>query len=232
MELSHSGMLLTFLSVASVSQAAFSVTTYSASSWAASDAVIGVSGFTIEGFEDVNLVSGLEVGVTSPNGDLVRTGVLPNTFKPSDDAFGNAFTLGGGGVWDGDHGIINTRTNQTFSYFESGSWGTLTFYFTDGALSAGFSVQQMDRDAYIVVNGSSIGTVQTLTSGFFVDNGRQGYLRIDASEGDVIQSLAIQDAFGLGDGYMFDHVAFSPVPEPATMAAISLGAMVLLRRRR
>jgi len=145
---------------------------------------------------------------------------------------GNAFTLGGGGVWDGQHGIINTRTNQTFHYGDSGSWGTVTFHFTAGASSIGFSVQQMDRDAFLMVNGTSIGTVYGLAPNFVGGNERQGYLRLDATGTDVIQSVAIMDAFGGGDGYMFDHVAFAPVPEPATTATIALGALALLRRRR
>jgi len=212
--------------------AGYNVVTYDASFWGAPDATIGVSGFTIEDFEDVNLVAGLQVSVASPNGGYGPTSTLPNTFKPSDDLFGNAFTLGGGGVWDGAHGIINTRTNQTFPYTDSGSWGTVTYLFGTAASSAGMSVHQMDRDAHIMVNGASIGTVLQLTSGFFVNNLRQGYLRIDATGSDVINSFGIADTNGFGDGYMFDHVAFNSVPEPYTVAGLGLGLAFLLSRFR
>jgi len=198
--------------------------------WQETDANLGISGYTIEDFEDTTLVAGLQVSVTSPNGNLAQTSTLPNTFKPADDAFGTAFTLGGGGVWDGDHGIINTRTNQTFHYGEAGSWGHLTFHFTGGVKSAGFSLQQVDRDANVVVNGVSIGSLYALAPSFAAGNGRQGYVRIDATGSDVINTLSIQDAFGFGDGYMFDHVSF--VPEPATLATLSLGALIAVRKRR
>lgn len=212
--------------------AGFTVTPFQNNLWGASDATLGVAGYTIEDFEDVNLAAGLQVSVTSPNGNLAQTSTLPSTFKPSDDVNGNAFTLGGGGVWDGQHGIINTRTNQTFTYTESGSWGLLTFHFTNGATSIGFSLQQMDRDANLLVNGVSIGTMFGLAPGFNLTNGRQGYVRIDATGSDVINSVAVQDAFGFGDGYMFDHVAYNAVPEPSTLALFGLGALALVVRRR
>jgi hypothetical protein len=232
MKSTYALLLVAATGVPSLASAGFTVTSFDRNLWGAPDTTLGVNGYTIEDFEDVNLVSGFQVSVASPNGNLAQTSILPNTFKPSDDLFGNAFTLGGGGVWDGQHGIINTRTNQTFHYGDSGSWGTVTFHFIAGASSIGFSVQQMDRDAFLIVNGTSIGTVFGLAPNFMGSNGRQGYLRLDATGTDVIQSVAIMDAFGGGDGYMFDHVAFAPVPEPATMTAMAIGALALLRRRR
>lgn len=232
MKSNHILFIALIAGVPAVASAGFNVVSFDRTQWGVPDTTLGVSGYTIEDFEDVNLVSGFQVSVASTNGNLVQTSTLPNTFKPSDDIFGNAFTLGGGGVWDGQHGIINTRTNQSFPYSDSGSWGTVTFHFTSGASSIGFSVQQMDRDAFLLVNGSSIGTVFGLAPNFLGSNGRQGYLRIDATGTDIIQSVAIQDAFGGGDGYMFDHVAFAAVPEPASLTALGLGALALIRRRR
>src|SRR5436190_1512233 len=98
--------------------AAYTVSTFT--TWGASDATLGVSGYTVEDFEDVNLVASLKVSVDSPNGNLALTNVLPNTFNPNNDPYGNTFLIGGGGVWDGENGIINTRTNQPFPYAEEG----------------------------------------------------------------------------------------------------------------
>jgi len=204
--------------------------------WGASDATLGVSGYTIEDFEDVNLVAGLQVGVVSPNGDLNPTSTLPNTFKPSDDGFGTAFTIGGGGAWDGEHGVINTRTNQTFPYSEQNSWGNLSFYFTGGASSIGFSMQQADRDVEIWLNGSYYANLSVLLPNVPVSGGRQGYIRVDADGTDVINSIKFRDAApgsgGFADGYMFDHVAFKAVPEPATMVVLAGGLLGVMRRRK
>lgn len=220
------------VSAVGIANAGFTVTPFQGSQWGASDASLGIAGYAIEDFEDLNLVNGLQVSVNSPNGNLATTSTLPSLFKPSDDSFGTAFTIGGGGVWDGQHGIINTRTNQTFSYSDSGSYGLLTFHFTNGASSAGFSIHQMDRDANILVNGASIGNVSAWAPAFLSTNGRNGYLRIDATGSDVINSVALRDVNGFGDGYMFDHVAFEAVPEPMTMAVLGLGMLCASRRRK
>lgn len=227
-------LALTALGLSTSAFAGFSVT--GITTWGASDATLGIQGFTIEDFEDVNLVSGLQYGVVSGNGNLNPTSTLPSTFKPSDDAFGTAFTQGGGGVWDGQRGVINTRSNQTFAYTEGASWGDPTFYVSAGTSSFGMSIQQMDRDAYLVINGTQIGRISDLTT-FSIGGQRQGYLRIDATNGDVINSVGLKDVFagqgGFNDGYMFDHVAFAaPVPEPATFAVLGLGLLGLQKRRR
>lgn len=210
----------------------FTFTTFGPDQWGADDSVLGVSGYTIEDFEDVNLAAGLEYGIFSANGNLARTNTLPNVFKPSDDAFGNAFTLGGGGVWDGSHGLLNTRTNQTFQYTDTGNWGSVAFYFTPGARSVGLSFQQMDLTAQFFINGVNVGSTNNLTT--FVLNGqRQGYLRIDATGGDVIDELLIVNGqTNFNDGFMIDHLAFDAVPEPMSLGLLGAGAVLALRRKR
>lgn len=214
-------------------QASFSFTSFGPSSWGVDDATLGVSGYVIEDFEDTTLVTGLTYSVFSPNGNLVNSSVLPNTFKPSDDAFGSAFTFGGGGVWDGSHGVINTRTNQTFSYSETGSWGQIQFDFAGGARSVGISLQQVDLDGIIEINGTAVGSLSSLTT-LPINGQRQGYLRIDASSGDVINSLKFINGNNgnFSDGVMYDHLAFDPVPEPATLVVAGAGLAACLRRRK
>lgn len=218
--------------IATYAQAGFNYTTFDSSNWGGPDSVLGVSGYTIEDFEDVNLVTGLTVSVTSTNGSYGPSTTIPNTFNPfADSTHGTAFQIGGGGAWDGSKGLINTRTNREFPYGESGSWGVTTFGFTGGATSVGFSIQQLDIDANVLINGVFQGTLTGLTS--FVTNGsRQGYLRIDATGLDVINSVTIQNGVTtFGDGIMFDHVAFNPVPEPGALVIVGLGAVVLRRRK-
>ncbi|MBL8069127.1 MAG: PEP-CTERM sorting domain-containing protein [Armatimonadetes bacterium] len=214
--------------------AGFNFTGFGPSQWGASDATLGVSGYTVEDFEDVNLVSGLQVTIASPNGGYGPSSTIPNTFNPfTDSTFGTAFQFGGGGAWDGSNGLINTRTNREFPYSETGSWGFTTFTFAGGASSVGFSVQQMDLQTTVLINGNPVGLLDVL-AGWSVNGQRQGYVRIDAFGGDQINSVTVANGSNgtFSDGLMFDHVAFNPVPEPATMAVCALAGLGLLRRKR
>ena len=220
-------LVLTALGLGGVAQAGFAFTGFQANQWGASDATLGVAGYVIEDFEDVNLVGGFQVSVSSVNGGYGPTSTLPNTFNPfTDSTQGTAFQLGGGGAWDGTRGLLNTRTNREFPYPEAGSWGTTTFHFFGGATSIGFSAQQMDVSGTVAINGVNIGLINTL-AGWTTNGLRQGYVRIDATGGDVINTVTILNGSSgsFNDGIMFDHVAFNPVPEPATMTVVGLAAM-------
>jgi hypothetical protein len=222
--------LIALVGLSGVAHAGYVLTGFQANQWGASDATLGVAGYTIEDFEDVNLVSGLQVSVSSANGGYGPTSTLPNTFNPfTDNTQGVAFQVGGGGVWDGTRGLLNTRTNREVPYTEAGSWGTTTFTFLGGASSVGFSVQQMNLNTALFINGTQVSILNTELN-WPLDGSRQGYVRIDATGGDVINNVLI--ANGTGDGLMFDHLAFNPVPEPATMGLLTLVGLTLLRKRR
>lgn len=222
------------VTLSACAHAGFNFTGFGPAQWGAPDTILGVDGYIIEDFEDVNLVNGLQVTISSPNGGYGPSSTIPNTFNPfTDSTFGTAFQFGGGGVWDGSNGLINTRTNREFPYNDAGSWGFTTFTFAGGASSVGFSLQQMDLSAVVLINNNPVGLLDLLTG--LVGNGqRQGYVRIDAFGGDQINSVTIANGTDgiFNDGLMFDHVAFNPVPEPATMAICALAGLGLLRRKR
>jgi len=223
------------IALATASYAGYSFTVIPPNQWGAPDATLGVTGYVIEDFEDVNLVSGLAVEVQSLNGNMGPTSTLPNTFMPSQDIFGTAFAFGGGGVWDGERGLINTRTNQTFSYGDTNSWGDTVFHFANPASSVGVSLQQIELNGQVWIDGNVVTTFAAL--GFTFNGTRQGYLRIDAFGGDTISTLEFDNGssgggFGMGDGIMFDHLAFNPVPEPATMIVLGGLAAAALRGRK
>ena len=65
---------------------AASITAFAPGSWGASDAVLGVSGYTIEDFEDTALATGLQVQFTSPSlGGYGPASTLPFAYNPATD---------------------------------------------------------------------------------------------------------------------------------------------------
>ncbi|MBX3095768.1 MAG: PEP-CTERM sorting domain-containing protein [Fimbriimonadaceae bacterium] len=222
------------VAVSTAAHGAYVFTGFGPTQWGIADTTLGVAGYTIENFEDVNLVNGLQVTISSPNGGYGPSSTIPNTFDPfTDSTHGNAFQLGGGGAWDGTRGLINTRTNREFPYGEVGSWGFTTFTFGSPATSIGFSVQQMDLQTTILINGNPVGLLDVL-AGWTTNGLRQGYVRIDATGNDVINTVTIANGNNgnFSDGLMFDHVAFNAVPEPTTILALGFGGLATLLRRR
>ncbi|HEY9172666.1 MAG TPA: LamG domain-containing protein, partial [Verrucomicrobiae bacterium] len=180
-----------------------------ASQWGVGDAALGLAGYTIEDFEDAALVPNLLVGCESPAGNLTPTSTLPNVFNPTNDAYGTAFRAG---VWDGSRCLVNTRDNQSHSYAESQHWGTMILEFPTPVRSVGFSVQQLDQDVRLFINGTELGGLAAL-SGLPVNGQRQGYVRIDATGTNTIAAIRLTSA-GSYDGWVIDHLAFSTNPPP------------------
>jgi hypothetical protein len=219
------------LTVGLAAQAGFTVTGFNSGQWGASDATLGVSGYVIEDFEDTTLASGLLIGWDTPAGSVTPAGTIPFTFNPpTQDPHGDAFDLG---VWDGSNTLVNTRTNQTYTYTAASNWGDTLISFTSPATSVGFSLQQNENDVEVYINGSSIGFLQSLT-GIAPNGGRYGYIRIDGLSGATISTLRLANYRSTyNDGWVIDHLAFTAVPEPSTYALFAgLGALLLAWRRR
>lgn len=219
-------------------QVTISVTAFNAASWGDADATLGITGYTIEDFEDTTLASGLLIGWETPAGNVSPAGTLPNLFNPLSDPFGNAFYSGGSGAWDGSYGLINTRTNESYDYNAAANWGDILITFTTPVTSAGFSVQQNGLPTFLVINGTNFGSLDSLT-GLTADGFRYGYLRIDATSGSIstIQLMnARNPPYAYNDGFMLDHLAFQAIPEPSTYAAaaglLALVAAAWTRRKR
>lgn len=196
--------------------AALTTTTFDGSVWPRTDAAIGVTGFVIESFEDLTLAPGLRIGlVSSP-----LSSTLPAAFNPAtDDSAGNVFL---GGVWDGSNVLLNQAANDVPACgYNCGGWGGILIEIAAGTTGIGFSVQQLDGSLSLFANGSAtaFATLNLGAAGSF----RNGYVRIDATGGDTIETLLLRSAIA-GDGYTIDYLAFAPnvdpVPEPRTTALV------------
>lgn len=239
---------------ASVSaQAAITVTYFGPASWNASDATLGVAGYRIEDFEDTMLASGLRISRRNGTvGNFAATAILPGTsvFDPATDPSPVVQALLRG-IWDGSHVLAN-HPGPSFAggmenwYSDGANWADLEFLFPVGTTSVGFSVQQMAQaNNQLVVNGITLSTdlmsafaamgddFEPFSGGSF--RSRNGYLRIDATGGDSIQTVFLDNGSisVFGDGMTIDHLAFQ-VPEPATLALLGLGVIgvAAVRRRR
>lgn len=184
--------------------------------WGLVGGAIGVGNCTIESFEDVNLEPGLQVLWESPAGNVGPTSTLPQTFNPStEDAFGNAFV---GGNYDGANCLINVRTNRTFNYNSSTNFGDVTFLFNPPIKYFGVSLHQADLSPRVFINGVEKGTVQALT-GLSPGGAKIGYILIKADGADTISSVKFKNGLNpSGDGFTFDHLAFSTEANPTFIA--------------
>ena len=219
--------------ISASAKAQYTVTLFT--TWGQSDASMGIAGSSIVDFESLNIDPNVKVKVTTSGaaGSYGPTSVLPNLFNPTLDPFGSAFIPS---PWDGQDSLVNTGDNQSHFYPTAANWGTVEFSFVNAASYVGFSIEQMELNAGIAINGTSIGTL-TGTFGVPTSTGRNGYIVIRATGASApISSVKINSVDG--DGIAYDHltykVASQGVPEPGMLTILmgfGVGGTLLLRRR-
>ena len=239
---------LTFAALlfASVSEAAIIVTFFAPSSYnsntATMNTTLGITGYTIEDFEDTTLLSGLSIRHSGGQFAVPVTWTsLPATFDPS------TFPVSVNNAWDGN----NVATNLPGNSINNLIFPELTeFFYFSGTTSLGLALSNFQSvtppspqfpitNHELFVNGVSLGELETLAGALWIPGiVRNAYIRVDATGADSINSIAFRN-ISAGDALIFDHLAIapsaaSPVPEPATLSAVAAGLIAagLLRRRR
>lgn len=165
------------------------------------DANLGITpNWMLEDFEDTVLTGGIEV-VVSGN---------------------SAFTISDSHSveWDGDSALHNVD--------DLGNDGRdVTFTFSPPVHRLGMGVSHLEQFTRLLVNDIDQGDVRNL-SDFVMGTGRNGYLWVTATDGDLISTVTF-DGPDESDTILIDHVAF---PEPATALLLLIGSSAILRQRR
>ena len=211
------------------------------------DLALGLDAYTIEDFEDVNLVPGLSIEYISPDNGPIT--MLSQTYTDGSGSFSN-------NSWDGNKALVNTFDNDIWFGGPNGdvrgkiaqrvifNVGSVDFF---GVGLGNFQAEIADHA--VLINGvevvSAIESLADFTSGI---NIRNGYLMIEAMSGEAINSVAIELRFNntstpiengvQGDGLIFDHLAIGdrvpavPVPAAVWLFGTALLGLLGISRRR
>ena len=223
----HAGMILNF----------FPASVYS-SNTPAMYSTLGISGgYMIDNFEDSTLLPGLSISLAGGVPATTWTSSLPN--------LSNGFDCGIP-TWDGTHAVSNSVNNMLNScQVPSGLASTTTFTYAPGTTSFGIGLVNFQSlssplfpltDHELIVNGTDLGTLESLAGKTWTPGqGLNAYLRIDATAGTFINSVAFRNlSTGEADYLVFDTLAVADFdePEPATVWLLLLGTVALAWRFR
>jgi hypothetical protein len=213
------------------------------------DQTLGVTGYTIEGFESTTLIPGLSISLSnfSNGAPNVTITTLPQLYNPSNDlVLGQSLSTN---LWDGTNAFNNTPNNGSLDSYNGNPpvAAVTTFSFAGGAASVGIGLANFQSatpsptnnfpvtDHTLYINGvAQPGTLESIvgtdwTAGIFVLN---AYIRIDAAPGQSIDSIGFGNNVnpGTGDFLVFDHLAVqsAAVPEPSSQILLGLGGVFVL----
>ena len=148
--------------------------------------------YVIEDFEDTQLIPGLLISYD--NQPTPSQAVLAEDLSTNyPDA-----------VWNGNSVFIPVVR-------DGGAYYDVVFTFNYAVTSFGIGVGDTESPVELLVNGVSFGDIQLLPNYTQVaDNQREIYIRVDANEGEQIQSITLRPmntGMAFGDGLLLDHIA-------------------------
>ncbi len=174
------------------------------------DSALGIdSSYNVEDFENDVFISGFELTYRRPNAStehqLIEPG-LPQT-------------------WDGDRILYIVGGDRI-----SDNGGAI-FTFDQGLNSFGIGLANLQLSGwYVEVNGQRLVDELLSISGISASSERNGYLFINAEQGEVIDNVVI-DRDELGDRVNFDHLALqvsSTIPIPPAIWLFGSGLLGLI----
>lgn len=156
---------------------------------------------------------------------------------------GGCGSLTDNSTWDGTHGVINSTTNTMNSCSTpTNISGTISANYSPGASSFGVgfgNFQSLSSPSFpianheLFVNGVDMGVLETLAGANWTAGlARNAYLRVDGTNGTVINSIAVEtlSATGATDVMVLDHIAVqaaATVPEPSTDSLLLVSLVFL-----
>lgn len=170
-------------------------------------------------FETTALPTGVTVGVSGG----AYSNFAPTSTLPSETHYNFVTNSGSYYSWGGYDG--------QYAFLTEAPGGDVTFSFANPLDSVGFSLGNLAPGAHLRINGVDQGEFLPHFSNLLtIEAQRQGYFYI---HGKGISSFTIESVDG-DYGFVMDHMFMSPqaVPEPASLVALGLGALALLKRRR
>jgi len=204
------------------------------------DSTLGIIGYTIDNFESTALIPGLTIDLSGgvPSTTLTSLATLFNE--------NSCVGLTQNAAWDGTDTVVNIPTNSLSNCNTPANIAKfITFNYAPGTTSLGIGMGNFQSlcngpipitNHELFVNGTDKGVIETLAGANWTAGlERNAYLRVDATGGDSITSVEIEN-ISASDVLMFDHLAVLPaetaVPEPRIQWLVLGGliAVALLRR--
>jgi len=196
------------------------------------DTTLGLTGYTIDGFESTTLISGLTISLS---------GGVPSTTWTSLPALFNENTCPGlttNAAWDGTDTVVNIPSNSLSSCTTPANIANvITFNYSAGTTSFGLGMGNFQSlggpiaitNHELFVNGIDEGELEALAGANWTPGlERNAYLRIDATGSSTITSVGIENLTGQ-DVLMLDHLAVLPaaasVPEPRMQWLVLAGLL-------